>query len=178
MSAPPAWMSTLDLSTLRVRRDGGDADADIAFRAELFRRIGAVTVAGGAVETAMKRLLLVFAEKEDFSIVDKNWTDLHKALVKQCTEADDRRVALAKLVAWGDANRVKDRRDNVVHAYWWAFDGCGVRRARYFRKGPKAIISATLADLDEDTALLFSYADKLDQLLGDDWPVATLPKVP
>ena len=99
---------------------------------------------------------------------------VHRA---ECNGSDERRTELGNIIALGTTNRVKDRCDNVVHAFWWTFDGCGVRRARYFRKKPDAPMMATFADLDEDAALLFHYAAELDRLLGNDWPIATLPRV-
>ncbi len=54
----PATFSEVDLSTVRIGRHGGPNAEDLEFRAELYRRIGAVVVAAGQVEMAMKRLLL------------------------------------------------------------------------------------------------------------------------
>jgi hypothetical protein len=176
MSVEPT-RAKVDLSTLRVIRDGGPTDADREFRAELFRRIGAVTVSASAVEAAMKRLVLVLKEERvaGFSVVDRTWSDLHKMLRDECTGADARRLELAKILDWGEHAQVKRRRDDVVHAYWWAFDGCGVRRARFHRKKEGACILAAMADLDDAIDKLSTYADKLDVLLGEDWPIATLP---
>lgn len=33
----------------------------------------------------------------------------------------------------------------------------------------------SLEELAEDAALLFNYIDRLDELLGEDWPRAILP---
>jgi hypothetical protein len=173
----PSAMSTFDLSTLRVGRHGGPTAEDEAFRQELFRRVGAITVAGGHIETAMKRLVLLLTETEGrFSLVDKTWTDLHNALVAESAEGqDDRRTALREVLEWGETNRIKIRRDNVVHAYWWTHAGCGARRSRFYRKTDGSTILAELSDLEEDAALLFEYAWRLDELLGPDWPIAMLP---
>jgi hypothetical protein len=173
----PSSMSTFDLSTVRVGRHGGPTDEDEVFRRGLFQLVGAITVAGGHVETAMKRLLLLMTETEGrFSLVDKTWTDLHNALVAQAeTGQDDLRTALRDALQWGETNRVKVRRDNAVHAYWWIYEGCGARRSRFYRKTEGKTILAQLTDLDEDADLLFEYARRLDELAGPDWPIAMLP---
>lgn len=55
----PGAFSEIDLSTVRIGRHGGPSQQDLQFRSELYRHIGAVTVAAGHVEITMKRLLLV-----------------------------------------------------------------------------------------------------------------------
>jgi len=175
----PSALPNLDIATVRVDRDGGATPADQQFRNELFTRIGAVTAAAAAVETGMKRLLLLLAgESGSFSRVDLTWTDLHKGLVDACTGADDRRLALADVLAWGDENNVKGRRDDVVHAYWWLFAGCGVRRSRFKRKSDGTTLVTSFEQLDEDAEILFDYAGRLDELLGSDWGWVALPRLP
>lgn len=63
----------------------------------------------------------------------------------------------------------------MVHAYWWYFDGCGVVRSPFFRRQDGAMMIGSLEELAEDAALLFNYIDRLDELLGEDWPRAILP---
>ena len=124
----------------------------------------------------MKRLLLVFmGDVGGFSVVDRTWSDLHRALRAECTGADERRIATAEVLRWGEEHNVKRRRDDVVHAYWWTFAGCGARRSRFYRKTEGTTIGAQLEDLDQDASILFEYADMLDRLLGTDWPEARLP---
>jgi len=172
----PAAMSQLHLATVRVARRGGATEADHAFRAELFVRIGAVTAAGGHVEAAMKRLLLLLSGKETrFSLVDDSWSELHRKLKERSTGDGPKRMEIARVLEWGEANRVKERRDNVVHAYWWLYDGCGVRASRFYRKEDGAVLIGTWQELDTSAQLLFQYADLLDQLLDEDWSRALLP---
>jgi hypothetical protein len=174
----PGALSSFDLSTLRLGRHGGMTNADRLFRARLNARIGAVTVAGGHVETAMKRLLLLLREESGgFLQVDMTWTDLHKALAAECEtpDLDQRGTRLARVLAWDDDKQVKRRRDNVVHAYWWSFDGCGVVRSRFHRRQNGQTMIGSMEELEEDAELLFEYADRLDDLLGEDWPRAMLP---
>lgn len=173
----PGTFSKVDLSTQRIGRHGGANEEDLQFRTELYARVGAIAVAGGHVETAMKRLLLVLTAPDEarFSTVDKTWTRLHADLRAQCDGTDERRQRLADALDWAEANRIKDRRDDVIHAYWWTFAGCGARRSRFNRGGDGKTILAELADLDEDSRLLFEYADRLDLLLANDWVIARLP---
>lgn len=173
----PGTFSEIDLSSVRIGRHGGPNQQDLHFRSELYLRIGAVTVAAGHVEMAMKRLLLVLTSpsKARFSSVDETWTTLHKKLQRQCDSSDDRRRQLAEVLEWSEEQGLKRRRDNVIHADWWDYAGCDVRRSRFARGSNGATILASLADLDEDAQLLFEYAERLDRLLGKDWMVARLP---
>jgi hypothetical protein len=176
----PGALSTFDLSTLRIGCHGGVTGEDELFRARLYERIGAVTAAGGHVETAMKRLLLLLllrSESGGFSLVDWTWTALHNALAEECgkPDPDARQKRLKRVLAWGEQKGIKKRRDNVVHAYWWNFDGVGVMRSRFQRRKNGVQMIGALEDLEEDAALIFEYARRLDELLGEDWPRAMLP---
>lgn len=173
----PGTFSEIDLSTVRIGRHGGPNAEDLQFRSELYRRIGAITAAAGHVEMAMKRTLLILMSppKAQFSTVDETWTTLHRKLLHQCDGSDARRTKLAALLKWGEDQNLKRRRDNVIHADWWDFAGCGVRRSRFVRGSNGATICASLTDLDEDASLLAEYADRLDSLLENDWMLARLP---
>jgi hypothetical protein len=174
----PSSVPELELSTVRLGRHGGETGEDMAFRAWLYNRIGAITIAGGHAETAMKRLLALLTGDGHFSLVDETWTTLHRKLAGQCAgpTPDPRRQATAKVLAWGDQHRIKQRRDDVIHAYWWQFDGCGVVRSRFYRHQDGALMVGSREELEQDVALIFEYAQKLDGLLGEDWPRAMLPR--
>ncbi|MFD7896518.1 hypothetical protein [Streptomyces sp. NPDC059743] len=173
----PSARPSVDISTFRVGRHGGPDGADLAFRERLYGLIGAIVVAGGHVEAAMKRLVLLLRDDQGgFSLVDKTWSDLHKLLVAQSRRSLPQATALAVTLEWGEANELKRRRDDAVHASWWNWDGVGVIRSRFFRKQDGANIVCTFEDLEEDTKLLFEYAERLDLLLGADWPQARLPR--
>jgi hypothetical protein len=174
----PGAVPELSLSTVRIGRHGGDSPGDLKFRQILFPKIGAITVAGGHVETAMKRLLILLTgESGKFSTVDKNWSELHGALSDECSREnlDSRRLGLRDVLEWGEEKRVKKRRDNAIHAYWWIFDGCGVVRSRFHRRQDGATMIGSFEDLDEDAEVLFEYARRLDGLVGEDWARAMLP---
>jgi hypothetical protein len=173
----PGTFSEVDLATVRIGRHGGPNASDLQFRAELHQRIGAVAVAAGHVEMAMKRLLLVMTapSKASFSTVDETWSSLHKKLMHQCDGKGRRRQELVGLLKWGEEQGIKGRRDNVIHADWWEYAGCGARGARFARGSNGTTILASLADLEEDARLLSEYAYRLDSLLGKDWMMARLP---
>ncbi|MEU8870239.1 hypothetical protein AB0D24_03590 [Streptomyces javensis] len=175
LSLPPA-REQFDISTVRLGRHGGETESDQIFRSRLYSAVGAITVAGGHVETAMKRLVLHLRGERSsrFSLVDKTWSDLHKMLVVESGKAGPVSAELAKTLKWGERNEVKRRRDDVVHAYWWNFDGCGVTRSRFFRREDGTCIVSTFENLEEDALFLFEYARRLDDLLGEDWPRAML----
>ena len=171
----PGMMPEWHLSTVRLGRHGGETKADQMFRQRLYQRIGAVSVAGGHAETAMKRLLLLLrGNTAHFSEADETWTVLHKELAKECTGSDLRRKRLKHVLDWAEKNRVKARRDNVIHAYWWNLDGCGVVRSRFHRREDGATMVGSMEGLEEDAELLFEFARRLDELLGEDWPRALL----
>jgi hypothetical protein len=174
----PSAVPALHLSTVRVGRHGGESHADRTFQQRLYAKIGAVTVAGGHVETAMKRLLLLLkGEPGGFSQVDKSWTDLHKALLKECSgqDLDATRKRLKRVLAWGEASDAKRRRDDAVHSYWWIFDGCGVVRSRFRHNEDGRTMISSLDELEKDAEILFEYACRLDDLLGEAWARAMLP---
>jgi hypothetical protein len=173
----PNNFQEVDLSTVRLGRHGGPNARDSRFRRELHEKVGAIAVAGGHVEMAMKRLLLVLTSppKAHFSLVDETWATLIKKLVKQCTGSDERRIQLATLLDWAEENKLKDRRDRAIHADWWDYHGVGIRRSRFERGNNGKMINSTLSDLGEDAALLSHFAGELDSLLGNDWIIARLP---
>jgi hypothetical protein len=173
----PSARESANLATFRVSRHGGASEADLAFRDRLYRVIGAIVVAAGHVEAAMKRLILLLKDEQGgFSLVDKTWSDLHKLLLTQSRRSIPLATALTEVLEWGDSKELKRRRDNAVHASWWDWDGVGVTRSRFFKKQDGANLVGAFEDLEEDAKLLFEYAEKLDLLLGADWPQAKLPR--
>ncbi|MDX2919798.1 hypothetical protein PV702_06495 [Streptomyces sp. FL06-04B] len=173
----PKAREVVDISTFRISRHGGPNEADFSFRDRLYREIGSIVVAAGHVESTMKRLVLVLkADQGGFSVVDKTWSDLHKMLVSQTHTGAPHCKNLAEVLDWGESNDLKRRRDDVVHASWWDWDGVGVTRSRFFRKQDGVTIVGTFEELAEDSRLLSEYAEKLDALLGTDWPQARLPQ--
>jgi hypothetical protein len=174
----PSATSSVNLSTVRLGRHEGETNADRLYQQRLYTRLGAITAASGHVETAMKRLLLLLRRQVEFAeVADKTWSQLHRCLESERTEADARRKRLRHVLEWGEKNRVQQRRDNVIHSYWWIFDGYGVMRSRFYRDHDQNGVNmvSSFEELDEDAEVIFEYAKRLDDLLGEDWPRAMLP---
>lgn len=173
----PAGFETVDLAAARVLRHGGPNEADLAFRSQLYAHIGAVTVAGGHAEAAMKRAILVFGRADEavFASIERmNWTDLESKL-RQIAQSEDSKVSgLTELLDWSAEHRIKGRRDDVIHAYWWDYAECGVRRGRFRRDGTSATIIGTIKDLAEDYRLITTFAMNLDDAIERSWPQARL----
>jgi len=171
----PRRTTTADLSTVRVGRHGGDTPEDLEFREELFRAVGSITVAGGHVEAAMKRLLLLLTDSETvFSLVDHQWLDLENKLRAQCDASDDRRLRLLRLLDWADAHRLREQRHTVVHGAWWVYAGVGVRVSRWPRRDSDRLILGDMSWLKQLGGRCWAYSYRLDELLGEDWPRAML----
>jgi len=162
----PGAREKFDLSTVRVGRHGGVSEADEGFRRKLYGLIGAITVAGGHVEASMKRLLLLLkGEQGGFSLVDKTWSDLFKMLLSESRrQGGERRAELKAILEWAEEKKLKDRRDNTIHASWWDFAGENVIRSRFYRRKDGAQIVGTFAELEEDAALLSEFDRRLDEL--------------
>ncbi len=172
----PRRGSTVDLATVRVGRHGGDTPEDMAFREELFRAVGSITVAGGHVEAAMKRLLLLITDaKTVFTLVDYQWLDLEKKLRAQCNDRDDQRRRLLRLLDWADRHKLRERRHTVVHGAWWVYADVGARVSRWPRKEADRIIIGDMDGLKQVGNRCWTYAGRLDDLLAEDWPRAMLP---
>lgn len=102
----PRAREQFDLSTVRLDRHGGASEADLEFRGRLYSAIGAITVAGGHVETAMKRLVLHLKGERSsrFSLVDKTWSDLHKMLVAESRKSTPIGQELAEILNGASKN--------------------------------------------------------------------------
>ncbi|NCD17152.1 MAG: hypothetical protein EOL91_07535 [Actinobacteria bacterium] len=167
-----------DIAAFRYERLGGTNGADLDFRSQLYPRIGAVTVAGGHAEAAMKRVIL--SAEEDggsFRDVDLSWTALVKRLHRLAESDHVIAEPLSRVLSWAERRSIKKRRDDVVHSYWWHWAGVGVSRSRFTRDGQSYIVVGTLdqlEQLDRDAALIFEYARRLDELVESIWPQARL----
>lgn len=167
-----------DIASFRYERLGGSNGDDDDFRAQLYPRIGAVTVAGGHAEAAMKRVILSAEGRGgSFKDVDVTWTALVKRLQKIAKSDHVLAEPLSRVLDWGERRNVKKRRDEVVHSYWWHWAGVGVSRSRFRRDGESYVVVGSLehlAQLDRDAAIVFEYARRLDDLVVSTWPQARL----
>jgi len=166
--------ASADSASVRYERLGGPVAADFEFRGRLYERIGAVTVAGGHAEAAMKRVVLTAELKgESFNDVDLTWRGLVKRLQRIAGSEHEIAEPLRSMLAWAERAKIKTRRDDVVHAYWWHWANVGVSRSRFNRDGSSYIVSGTVDDLsklERDAAMIFEYARRLDDLVVSTWP--------
>jgi len=80
------------------------------------------------------------------------------------------------LLDWAVEHKVKEIRDDIVHAYWWDYAGVGITRGRFHRRGKSELIRITPEQMDEDCAALEWYADALDSALEHGWLGLHLPR--
>lgn len=163
----------------RIARLGGDCAADHEFRAELYRAIGRVTVASGHVEAAMMRVIrVVDSDGSRFgSLTRDNWTALGKRLEGIATSDHPLACKLADHLERAAQDRLKQKRDDIVHGYWWHWAGVGVTMSRYLRDGTTRVITSQhpdVAGLDGIAASLFELAEDLDRLVESKWPQVRL----
>lgn len=176
VTVPPSD-APVNFSEAKVSRIGGVTLADRQFRTSLYYWIGQATVLSGKIEAGMKRLLLIMGDgpSAEFSSVDHVWTTLSKRLVIAAKNDTVRGPTLLKVLERAEEERVKERRDNVVHGYWWDFEGIGVRVARYKRDGSSYILNVSIDYLQESCLKMGQLASDLDHLAGPDWLSVYLP---
>lgn len=167
-----------DVASFRYERLGGTTAEDLEFRNKLYLRIGAITVAGGHAEAAMKRVILSGEEKgEMFDDVDLTWSALVKRLEKLAGSDRPLGKRLTRILEWSHRHQLKKRRDDAVHSYWWHWAGVGVSRSRFTRDGQSYVVPGALSELerlDRDAAMIFEYARRMDDLVVSQWPQARL----
>ncbi|MEE6295713.1 hypothetical protein [Georgenia wangjunii] len=172
----PSSVKELSLSTMQIEgRIGGDTPADLMFREELFRWVGSVTVAGGHIEAAMKRLLLILTGiGSRFRLVDYQWAELEKRLRKECDGSDERRRRLEEVLDWAERRNLRENRHTVVHGSWWLYAGVDLRVDRWPRKDEDRTILTDWKWIKTLSADCWSFADKIEKLVGDDWSRAMI----
>lgn len=163
-----------DLAAFRWGRLDGPSTKDRMFREELYRRVGAITVASGHAEAAMKRVLLVAKGQDSFADAEHVWSTLEKKLRAIDPAGFKRKNELDAHLAWAERAGVKRRRDDAIHAYWWDLADVGVTRSRFRRDGSSEVILGTMKRLETDAELIFEYAQRLDGLVLSEWPQARL----
>ncbi|UXA14073.1 hypothetical protein KXD97_09985 [Mycobacterium sp. SMC-8] len=174
-----------DLASLRPVRVTGHryADADCKHQRRLFSAVGAVTVAGGHVEMALKKVLVSLTGGTNRDLASKDvpadWNPLHTKISKLC-EADPSDLAqrVAKLLEAAEKERLRDIRNNVVHSNWWlaGFDSGELWSGRYYRGGKEpTCISDKAEHLYSIADKLFGFAAELEALVTPMWPLAIVP---
>lgn len=165
-----------DISSFRYSRMGGDTAEDLEFRKKLYAAIGAVTVASGHAESAMKRVILVAEAKgETFQHVEKPWKVLVERLEVVASSGHEYSSQVDQILQWSKRRKIAERRNDVVHSYWWHWAGVGLARSRFTRSGETYTLTGNLEDLsaiEKDASLLFEYARRLDDIVLATWPQA------
>ncbi|EHB55133.1 hypothetical protein MycrhDRAFT_2327 [Mycolicibacterium rhodesiae JS60] len=173
----------LDLASLRPVRVAGHehAVADRRHRRRLFQAVGAVTVAGGHVEMALRKVLvsLTGGQNEDLAgkDVSLDWSKLHAKIEKHC-KRDPSELAqrVDQLLKAARASTLRDTRNNIVHSYWWvmALDSDEVWSGRYYNRGQEPVcIVDTAENLYQTADKLFEFAAELEALVAP--PLAIVP---
>jgi hypothetical protein len=169
-----AWQ----LGEARLSRIGGRAPEDLIFRNQLYARIGSAAVAGGRIEAAMKRLILHMSGSLEPSFADTEdpWKTLDRKLRNAATALGERAADVVKVLDWGQANNIRDIRNDIIHAYWWDYSDVGITRGRVYQDGTSELIQITPEQLDEDCQKLQEYADALDSAMEGIWLNVYLPR--
>jgi hypothetical protein len=169
-----AWQ----LGEARLSRIGGRAPEDLIFRNQLYVRIGAAAVAGGRIEAAMKRLILHMSGSLEPSFADSDdpWKTLDRKLRNAATALGECAAEVVKVLDWGQANNIRDIRNDIIHAYWWDYSDVGITRGRVYQDGTSELIQITPEQLDEDCQKLHEYADALDSAMDGIWLNVYLPR--
>jgi hypothetical protein len=170
-----AW----ELGEARLSRIGGRAPRDLIFRNQLYMRIGSAAVAGGRIEAAMKRLILHMSGTLEpaFSDADDPWKTLDRKLRNAAKALGERGADVITVLDWGQANKIREIRNDIIHAYWWDYSDVGITRGRVYQDGSSELIQITPDQLDADCQKLHVYADTLDSAMDGLWLNAYLPRL-
>lgn len=165
-----------DISSFRYGRLNGDSVEDIEFREKLYAAVGAVTVASGHAESAMKRVILIAeARGETFEHMEKPWSALVKRLAAIASSDHEVSKPVRDILEWSNKRDIAGRRNSVVHSYWWHWAGVGLTRSRFTKDGKTYTVTGNLEDfrtIHRYASLLFEYARRLDNLVLSTWPQA------
>lgn len=169
-----AWQ----LGEARLSRIGGRTPEDLNFRNQLCVRIGSAAVDSGRIEAAMKRLILHMSGslEPSFSDSENPWKTLEKKFRTAATALGERAADVVKVLDWGQANNIREIRNDIIHAYWWDYSDVGITRGRVYQDGTSELIRVTLDQLDDDCRKLRVYADTLDSAMDGIWLNVYLPR--
>lgn len=174
----PTGTERMGIGILRPRRVDGPTAADRAFQRSLFMVIGGITVAAGHVEMAMKQLIVKLTASDfDLGPVGGDmWQQLEEKLLKLCDGSTTQLRELKSVIEQSKGNKLRERRNDVIHGYWWTYDIGSVRNVRHGRGGKDFVMRGALTEVADLGDALFKFANKLEKLCGDDWPYAILAR--
>lgn len=187
MVRPPTSGPELAIPSLRPLRVVGRTDhaADALHQVRLFNAVGAVTVAGGHVEMAMRKVFVSLRGGVNRDLAGEDipaeWSRLHEALLKLC-ESNTNEIAtkLKALLEDAETKNLRESRNDIIHGYWWLIpmQDDVLTLARYFH--PKAKQSPANShpkteQMQKFAQRLFEFAAKLEALVTPEWPIAIVP---
>jgi len=184
---PPTAGANLDIPSLRPLRAVGRVDhsADALHQVRLFNAVGAVTVAGGHVEMAMRKVFVSLRGGVNRDLAGEDipaeWSRLHEALLKLCeSSTNDIATKLKALLDEAEADSLRESRNDIIHGYWWLIpmqDDVATVARYYHPKSKQAPGNAypTYEQLQEVSGRLFELASKLEALVTPEWPIAIVP---
>lgn len=171
-------LDSYDLATFRMWRLGGSNQADLALRANLFTLVGAITVAGGHIESEMKRILIRAEENRGatFVDVDETWTGLENRLAAVAAGDGPFAAEIGEALAWSKRRGIKKVRDDAVHGSWWLWDVGSVQRSRFRRRTDGELTHGQIETFMSHVPKMFDYVSRLAKIAP--WPTAILPPLP
>lgn len=179
-------MNIASMRPVRLKRKP-NRQADALHQVQLFHAVGSVTVAGGHVEMAMKRVLVTLrgGKNSDLAAADvpAEWSVLEDKLKKAAKPQEtDLQSEVFELLSRPEVADLRNGRNDVVHGCWWLIPmgTAGFVSSRYYRpRGNQpqdpAQIHTTLQTLQHLADDLFELAHGLDALVAPYWPLAIVP---
>ncbi|MBN7437128.1 hypothetical protein [Mycobacteroides abscessus] len=154
---------------------------DYVHQAQLFDAVGRIAVFGGHVEMAMKKVLITLRGGE-LDLLDPTlpsmWNQLEDQLKSIKTGPEDIRTRARLLLDEAEQKRLRDRRNDAIHGYWWLAQAHGrLINSRYYpgKQGkPPLSIYTTPAQVSEVGNDLHTLASNLERLVTPYWPLAIL----
>ena len=185
----PPGRDDIDVASMRPVRIMAQPNrqADALHQVRLFHAVGAVTVAGGHVEMAMKRVLVTLRGGRNSDLagedVPAEWSILEDKLKKASKPQETPlQKAVFELLSAVGIGELREGRNDVVHGCWWLIPmgADGLVSSRYFRQKKNqpqapAQMHPTLQMLQQLAGDLFDLAHALDALVAPVWPFAIVP---
>ena len=168
----------VNIAGLPVHRDGGPDAADEELRVDLRDAVGAMAIAGGHAEAAMKRLILVCEEGEHlFDAVDFTWTELIRRIRGLTDEQLGSRAERVRNLM-RRSERLKVMRDHVIHGSFWDYNvgDDSVILQRFRRKSSGETMFVRIDDIRTVAEELEMFASDLNATIWSEWGQARLPK--
>jgi hypothetical protein len=171
-------LDSYDMATFRMQREGGSNSADHALRRNLFTLVGAITVAGGHIESEMKRILIRAEENRgaNFVDVDETWSGLEKRLAAVAAGDGPLAAEIGEALDWARRRRIKKIRDDAVHSTWELWEIGSAKRSRFRRRKDGEMIHGQIETFMSHVPRMFEYVSRLAQIAN--WPTAILPPLP